>query len=391
MKTSDAAIYANEFILPAAETDSSAVRFRHIPALDGLRGIAVLFVMVYHLELLVPALHEWVKGGFLGVDIFFVLSGFLITSVLIKEESETKKISLKNFYLRRFLRLMPAFWLFLVVLFFFGYFILPTNEANLIYSNNNFLYTFFYLSNWHLVFNEAGIMGNLNHTWSLAIEEQFYIFWSLFLFFAFGDKRSRRQITLITTALLAFLILFRAVRIHLGFTTTVLYYSTDSRMDALLFGCAASMIFNWRLWSENFLRSRLFGYLTLIFSAAAIFILLNVSHETLPLYYGVFSVFAAAVALVILWLAANGQSKFHRVLEMRWLMWIGRISYGLYLWHYVSYEFAKKTFASPIAQVFTGILFAFLVSTLSFYLLERPFLKLKDGIGGLKLKRKFAT
>src|SRR5690348_12081815 len=99
--------------LPLTATDETAPPsksfFKHMPALDGLRGVAIIVVMIYHLEWLVPELHPYVKGGFLGVDIFFVLSGFLITSILLSEREKTGKISLRNFYVRRCLRLIPAF------------------------------------------------------------------------------------------------------------------------------------------------------------------------------------------------------------------------------------------------------------------------------------------
>src|SRR3982751_1674485 len=94
--------------------------FAHIPALDGLRGIAVLAVMAHHLEMFMPARRSLISGGYLGVDIFFVLSGFLITSVLLSEAGKSGTIVLKNFYLRRVMRLVPAYWLFLILLFAFG-------------------------------------------------------------------------------------------------------------------------------------------------------------------------------------------------------------------------------------------------------------------------------
>jgi peptidoglycan/LPS O-acetylase OafA/YrhL len=388
MKANEITLSSFEFCADDATEGGNAVNFSHIPALDGLRGIAVLIVMVYHLEFLLPALDLWVSGGFLGVDVFFVLSGFLITSVLLKEYDKTQKINLWRFYLRRFLRLMPAYWLFLSVLYFFAFDILPYQEAVSIHSDGNFIYAFFYLMNWHSASDGGG--GNLNHTWSLAIEEQFYIFWSLFLFQVFSKSRSREQITLLTAGVLILLIVWRAARVQSGATISTLYYSTESRMDSLLFGCLASMIFNWRLWSPTFLSSKLFSYLVFVSLIGASFILLLVTHEDFFIYYGVLSVFAASIALIILWLATQKRGKIHRVLEFSGLTWIGRISYGLYLWHYAFYEFAKKSVVSPILQVVCGIVLAFLAATLSYYLLERPFLKLKDGLEKLNLKTKLA-
>lgn len=182
------------FDLPAASTEQNqAVAFAHYPVLDGLRAIAIVAVMFYHAALFVPELKAYTSGGFLGVDIFFVLSGFLITSVLLKEFDRSGTISLRNFFARRFLRLAPAFWLFLGSIFLFGDILLPADQSTLIYSNNNFLYSFFYLMNYHRALSGPET-GNLNHIWSLSIEEQFYLIWSLILFKAFSEEKGRWQI-----------------------------------------------------------------------------------------------------------------------------------------------------------------------------------------------------
>jgi len=205
-----------------------------------MRAVAILVVMIYHLEWLMPQLHPYVKGGFLGVDIFFVLSGFLITSILLSEREKTGTIGLKNFYIRRCLRLIPAFWLFLIGIYFFGSYLLPRFQASLVYGRNDFLYALTYSMNWFSATN-PGYDSNLNHSWSLAIEEQFYIIWSLVLFKAFSEKWKHRQIFFLTLGLIPLLCMSRAVRASFGTDTRVLYYSTDTRIDSLLIGCAASM------------------------------------------------------------------------------------------------------------------------------------------------------
>ena len=351
--------------------------FKHIPALDGLRGIAVLIVMVYHLALLVPELKFAAKGGFLGVDIFFVLSGFLITSILLKEYQKAGQINLKNFYYRRFLRLIPAFWAFLIVLYFFGNYILPKNEALMIYSNYNFFFAFSYFMNWHSAANE-GLTGNLNHVWSLAIEEQFYIIWSLVLYKAFAEGRGRKQIFLFTVISVIILIVWRSLRALTGTDTGVLYYSTDTRIDALLIGCAASMIYIWQLIPKEIYADRRFNLITLLAFFISLWILFSFSHTDFLLYYGILSVFAICIAIIILWLITRENCLMKSILEFKPLRWIGHISYGLYLWHYAFYEFAKKNFESVYWQVTVGIALAFAVSAVSFYLIEKPFLKIKD-------------
>ena len=360
----------------AVDDEATAVKFRYFPVLDGLRGLAILVVMIYHLEFLVPDVHEFVKGGFLGVDIFFVLSGFLITSILLKEYEEFGQINLKNFYIRRLFRLAPAFWVFLLCLYLFGYVLLPRGEADLIYANDNFAYAFFYLMNWHRALGDA-VTGNLNHTWSLAIEEQFYILWSLVLFKAFAENKTRKQIALFTGLFVLVLIAWRAGRALIGMDIDVLYYSTDTRIDALLIGCVAAMIYFWRLVPDKFFVSMAFNLIAIGSCIIAAFTLLSFEHKDMSLYYGPLSVFSVAVAVMILWLVNRKHSWLSDLLGFKLLRLVGQISYALYLWHYLFYEFAKKSFSSVPLQITVGVGSAFAVSAASYFLVEKPFLRLK--------------
>ena len=375
---------ANESLLPDSarafsieDHEPAPVRFRHFPALDGLRGVAVLAVMACHLEFLMPELHPIVQGGFLGVDIFFVLSGFLITSILLSEQDATGTIDLKNFFIRRFLRLGPALWFFLICLYLGGNVLLPTDEAKIIYENDNFFYTIFYLMNWHRAYGN-GATGNLNHTWSLAIEEQFYIIWSLALFKAFSGTLARRKIAILTAGMIAILILWRSVRAVAVTDLDVIYYSTDTRIDGLLIGCLASMIYCWRLFPIGIFASVRFRIAAVIAPVLALAIYFEFSHHDVLLYMGTLSVFSASIAVIILWLVTRQSSLMHTFLENHLLTSTGRISYSLYLWHHCMYEFSRTVFNSPLVQVTVGILFAVAASGLSYILIERPILKIKN-------------
>lgn len=352
------------------------VRFEHFPALDGFRAVAILIVMFYHLTFLVPQWDFLAGGGYLGVDIFFVLSGFLITSVLLKEQGRFGKISLKNFFVRRFLRLAPALWAFLLGLYLFGNVLLPPPQAAIIYQNHNFAYAFFYVMNIYKAATDA-LTGNLNHTWSLAIEEQFYIFWSIVLFKAFNEKRSRKMIVCGTATFIGVLVLWRGFRAAMGADATVLYYSTETRIDALLIGCVASMIFCWRLVPDDFFRSRLFGWITFPAVITTLLVYLSFSYTDSLLYYGFISLFSLSIAIMILWLVSRERTVIHKILETAVMKWIGQISYSLYLWHYVFFEFAKKTFDSVPMQVAAGLIISVAVAAASYYLIEKPFLGLK--------------
>ena len=350
--------------------------FKHFPALDGLRGIAVLIVMFYHVGLLLPEMHHYVKGGFLGVDVFFVLSGFLITSILLKEYERSGSINLKNFYYRRFLRLIPAFWVFLLVLYLVGYLLLPGGRHDVIYENYNFFFAFTYLINWHVAANE-GLQGNLTHIWSLAIEEQFYVIWSLVLYKAFGEGKTRKQIFYFTAGAVGLLIVTKAIRAFSGTPTNILYNSTDTRIDAILIGCLAAMLYSWKMLPDSFYKHRGFRYSVFTAFVLALAIIINFASSDASLYYGTLSVFALCIAMIVLRLITGEQSIAKTFLEWRPLRWIGQISYGLYLWHYLFFEFAKMTFESFPVQLLVGVVLAFIVSTLSFYLIEQPFLKIK--------------
>ncbi len=376
MSFNENALTSVNSVLLSNETEVEAVKFKHIPALDGIRGIAILMVMIYHLIALVPELNSIAKGGFLGVDVFFVLSGFLITSILIREYEEHGQINLKKFYLRRFLRLIPAFWIFLICIYFFGNYLLPPDRAKTIYTYNNLFYAFSYLMNWHGAFD--GLTGILTHTWSLAVEEQFYIIWSLILFTVFAEKTKRNQIFILTSILILGLILWRLFRLYISTSTLTLYYSTDTRIDSLLIGCAAAMIYSWRLLPEKFYVSRQFNFLALA-SLVTIFIMLQGFDKFDPLLYcGPISIFAMAVAIMILWILNRQRSLPKTILEIKPLRWLGQISYGLYLWHGPFYEFGKKMFESVPVQIIVGVGLALIVSTISFYFIEKPFLNLKS-------------
>jgi peptidoglycan/LPS O-acetylase OafA/YrhL len=360
------------------KTEKQADDFKHMPALDGVRALAIIVVMIYHLEWITPSLHSYVKGGFLGVDIFFVLSGFLITSILLNEHEKTATISLKNFYLRRFLRLIPAFWFFLICLYLFGTHLLPQFQADLIFGRHDFIYALTYTMNWFSATN-PGYDSNLNHAWSLSIEEQFYIIWSLVLFKAFAERQKRKTILLITIGFIVAVSVSRAVRALTGTADTrMLYYATDTRIDSLLIGCVTSMIFVWKMLPAGAVKKFGFKLLLTCSTFAGAFVLFSFSHDAVELYVVGLPTFNIAVAIGIFWLVSSHGTTLHKFLENRFVGRIGNISYALYLWHYLMYEFAKKEFATSESRIFVGLSLAIAMACISYYLIEKPFLKLKN-------------
>lgn len=352
----------------SAPATSSEFSLGHRPELDGVRGISILLVLGLHFT---PA---WFPGGFIGVDIFFVLSGFLITSLLLQEWSRRKQISLKHFYLRRVLRLGPALLTFLMLVGVYA-FIFDRANAREIYFG--ILLTLFYLTNWVIAFKPEWAVSVLAITWSLAVEEQFYLFWPLLLLLLLKLKLSRRWLLSLLVLGIVAVGVHRLLLWEAGATVRRLYYATDTHADGLLLGCVAAGILSGSLvpqarWFKA--ASKLLGFVAAVF---VIYFALYVQHESGWLYAWGDSLeaFAIAVALVVLliWPTMRVAALF----RFRPLTWIGRISYGLYLWHWPVRGFVFKSAEPSSKQVVVAVVLSFTIATLSFYLVERPFLAWK--------------
>ena len=354
---------------------SEGVQFNHFPVLDGVRGIAVLMVVVTHFGSLSPASYHYFHPGLLGVDIFFVLSGFLITSILLQEFERNHWIELKNFYARRFLRLMPAYWLFLLFLHFVAPHLLSGHEAELASSNRNLLIALIYMTNWQAVFGEY--IGVFAHLWSLAVEEQFYFIWAPLFLALLMRMKSRVSIAGTTVCFTVLLLVGFEMKIELGDVAKLYLGATDSRLIPLLVGAITSMTFLWRRLPLKYLASRWFDFLALISFVCAVVL---ASRYFLPVVssYRVLPWFAVTVAVLILWLVTRNSSHVHSVLSFPPLVWVGRVSYGLYIWHHFFVAFVREKTWPLSMKLCVGLAASFLVTALSYYLLEKPFLKLKE-------------
>lgn len=342
----------------------------YVPQLDGLRGAAILSVIIFH------AGAPFLRGGFVGVDVFFVLSGFLITSLLIKEFDTTKSISLKNFYVRRILRLGPALLLLLTVFCLLSVVLLSEEKAirNLV----DALISLVYLSNWARAFS-IHPPDFLGHTWSLSIEEQFYITWPIILLLLLRRTTNRWHIVTFATfvALTSWF-----VRIHLAMNEASaerLYNGLDTRADTLMVGCTLGILLSPGLLKQS--RKTLSKWLVIAAPLSAITLLafsILSNWRDLWMYHWGFFVVELLTSVLILDIYLNPRSIIGQLLSMRWLVWIGSISYGLYLWHYPIFR-TMKAFGFDVLTVFTvGSITTFFVAACSYYLLERPFLKFKE-------------
>ena len=326
------------------------------PALDGLRAVAVAAVLVLHAGFfLMPRLNALAPGGWIGVDIFFVLSGFLITRLLADEMRRSGGISLRRFYIRRVLRLFPAYAVLLLADLIFSIWVVHDRD---IYKAT--LVSLAYIMNWSRAFGWFP-QATLGHTWSLSMEEQFYILWpALFILL------HRRRPLIWLLAALAATVIWRNVLVAHGAGAERAYNGFDSHADTLLIGCALALARP----GERLLRlARRFVLIPIVG-----LIVLTQYWYARPLVQTIgFSLCGLATAWIIL--AALQPGWLKQVLSARPLTHTGRISYGLYLWHFPLFMFAPRYLHGPALLLMIPI--AYLAAALSYAVIEKPFLRLK--------------
>jgi peptidoglycan/LPS O-acetylase OafA/YrhL len=363
----------------------TAVTGRHLPALNGLRGVAVIGVVAYHLQL------SWASGGYLGVDLFFVLSGFLITTLLLEEWVGTSRIDLVAFWGRRARRLLPA--LFLVVAALALYIVINAHfggpGANGLIDlgglRGDALATLLYVNNWHLIYAHQSYFAQfsapspLQHTWSLAIEEQFYLVWPLvLLLLTRAVRRSwRRAGVALAVGLGVLSSILMAVMFQPGTDPSRVYYGTDTRLFDLMAGAAIAFVAAARPQPNPGARRILHIVCPVAAAALAVFWVTAGTPAGLPtnfMFEGGFLLCATLAGMVVADARLTEPGWFSRCLAWRPLHFIGTISYGIYLWHWpvIVYVNGSRTGLStwPLDLLRIGATLA--VSTASYYLVERP-------------------
>jgi peptidoglycan/LPS O-acetylase OafA/YrhL len=349
--------------------------FSHLPGLDGLRMVAVFLLVFYHLGF------QAIPGGH-GVMAFFVLSGFLITWLLLKEQGKFGAVSLRRFYLRRALRIFPAFYFFWLLL-----------TAALVLFHKPIVWgqalsSLLYLNNYYQAIHGDPNTG-YSHTWSLAVEEQFYLLWPI-AFIALSGKP--RRVAAVLAAVIGVIWLYRAfLQFVVGVNQGYIYEAFDTRADHLAMGCLFAVLLRYsylpRVW--NGLCSIPMSILTLALFVASVWL----SQRFGTVYRNVigFAIDPLLIAILIVQIIALRGSLLWRWLNWRWVVYLGTISYSIYLYQQVLIHPVQKALSSYPSMMQAGATLAVVVmaASASYHFVERPFLRLKKRVAqpGPDLKR----
>lgn len=354
---------------------------RYMPGLDGLRAIDVLGIIIYHLN------KQWLTGGFLGVDTFFVISGYLITSLLLKEYDDTGIIKLKSFWIRRLKRLLPAVIVLLMVV---GTATLLLKSDNIIRVKHDIIAAIFYVSNWWYIAKDVNYFEQfsfmpLKHLWSLAIEEQFYIFFPVILVTLLLTIKKRYKIgfifwgvSIISLGLMMFIY-------SINGDHSRVYFGTDTRLQTLLLGVILAF-----LWPPFKLKNDppkvvkyvidSIGSLSFIVLILLFFI---INDETNWIYDGGFYLISI-LTLFIIASVVHPSTWIAKIFSNPVLVFIGKRSYSLYLWHFAVISFVHSYYVDgqiPVYVYFIDISLTIIFAELSYRFIETPFRK--EGIKAL--------
>ncbi|UXS21082.1 acyltransferase family protein [Staphylococcus delphini] len=363
------------FVWNFNQRDRKPISPRYMPGLDGMRAVAVIAIIIYHLN------PQWLSGGFLGVDTFFVISGYLITSLLLTEYHNTGKIELTSFWLRRVKRLIPAVLFLVMGVLVLTLIFMPT-EIQKVRADS--IAAIFYVSNWWYIMQnvdyfEQFAVQPLKHLWSLAIEEQFYLMFPIVLLSLLSFIRRLKSIRIIFLILLVISMITMMVLYVPNENVARVYFGTDTRIQTLLMGVLLALV-----WPPFQLKAKVNRKMRMMIDTAGVvglailFICFKFVSETNSiLYYGGFFLISAVTLLVIA-SSVHPSGYFAKFLGNKVFTFIGSRSYSLYLWHYpiivlIHHQFVQGQIP-PLVYV-VEILLMVLMAEFSYKFIEQPFRK----------------
>ncbi|SFX01368.1 Peptidoglycan/LPS O-acetylase OafA/YrhL, contains acyltransferase and SGNH-hydrolase domains [Thermoactinomyces sp. DSM 45891] len=361
------------------ESQSLPLNDRYVPGLDGLRAFAVLAVVIYHLKL-----NHFAQGGLIGVGIFFVLSGYLITDILITQWRNNRKIDLHDFWIKRARRLLPGL-LFLLIAVVIG--IIVSNPSRLADLWGDLLASLLYITNWWFIVSDASYFSHftapspLLHLWSLAVEEQFYLIWPFLLALGLGVIRKQKWIVMLILLGAFISALAMALLYQPGLLDqSRIYYGTDTRAFALLIGAALAFYCPIQKIPEKIATSQSIRVgISLLGTGGFIALLWMIlfTNEVDPfLYKGGMVLQCLATASLIMAIVYPSAKWFHRIWEWAPLKWLGIRSYGIYLWHFPVLAIPLPTILEgeehSIIRAIIQISAIIIIAALSWKFIEKP-------------------
>jgi len=345
------------------------MRINYRPEIDGLRAIAVVAVILYHAQIAILG-HSLFKGGFIGVDIFFVISGYLITSIILKELVTTGTFSFKHFYERRIRRILPALlFVMLSTLPFAWIYLLPSSFIDF---SKSILYSLGFSSNFYFHYSgqqygaTSGLLKPFLHTWSLSVEEQYYILFPIILLISFKYFRKYLKTILIIGFIISLILADWGSRNYSSAT----FYFLHTRMWELIAGSILAYFeiqFGHRSKNEA---------LNIILPSIGLFL---IGHSILffndKMFHPSFYTLSPVIGICLIIWFSHKDKIVTKILSSKLFVGIGLISYSLYLWHYPVFAFARITQFTPHGNVFIKLLFGIVIiflSIISYYFIERP-------------------
>ena len=365
---------------------------RYIPAIDGLRAFAVFAVILYHMGL------PWAKGGLLGVTVFFVISGYLITGLLTAEWESSRTINLPQFWLRRIRRLFPAMVTVIVVMAAVDAFASPLLLTKM---RPDIIPGLFWFENWWYIFRDlsyfeaAGAPSPLTHFWSLAIEEQFYLIWPIILLGVYKAGAKKKLVRRMCLVLAVISALAMALMVDPAGDPSRVYYGTDTRAFSLLIGAWLSFAWPGAQLTPEGTRNvpatsvRMLDAVGVAAFLGIVAMCVFVSGYSAFMYYGGL-VLCSVLSAVVIAVLAHPRSMFAKIAASKPLVWIGQRSYGMYLWHFPIIVLLEPRNATmlPFWIHFVEIALILGVSHLSYKYIETPIRKqgFKEFFGKLRGK-----